>query len=135
MSAFRSTLPFAALALTLGACDPSAGGESTAEPAATATEAGAETNPANPADEASPTMSANEPDPAECGADKLDHWLNVLPTETVRADIREAVGHDRIRYIAPGDVVTMDFRPDRLNVETGEDGRKDDIAWLRDRLS
>ena len=41
----------------------------------------------------------------------------------MNAEIREAVGHDRIRYIAPGDAVTMDLRPDRLNVETGVDGR------------
>jgi hypothetical protein len=46
-----------------------------------------------------------------------------LPTETVKEEIASTAGHSRIRYIAPGDVVTMDFRPDRLNVETGEDGR------------
>jgi hypothetical protein len=68
-------------------------------------------------------MTATAPDADECGADTLDRGLNVLPTEPVKADIREAVGHDRIRYIAPGDVVTMDLRPDRLNVETGADGR------------
>ena len=111
-----------ALALGLSACDSGADAEQP-NPAATTTETGARTNPANPTDEASPAMNANEPDATECGADKLDRWLNVLPTETVKADIRETVGHDRIRYIAPGDMVTMDFRPDRLNVETGEDGR------------
>jgi hypothetical protein len=121
MSASRLALPLAALALILSACDAPADGDSAPEP--TVTEAGAKTNPENPADEASPAMNANEPDAAECGADQLDRWLNVLPTETVKAEIREAVGHDRIRYIAPGDVVTMDLRPDRLNVETGVDGR------------
>ena len=108
-------LPLMAFALGLSACD--AGGDAEQpNPAAT-------TNPENPADEATPAMNADEPDAAECGADKLDRWLNVLPTETVKAEIREAVGHDRIRYIAPGDAVTMDLRPDRLNVETGVDGR------------
>ena len=115
-------LPLMAFALGLSACD--AGGDAEQpNPAATTTEAAATTNPENPADEASPAMNADEPDAAECGADKLDRWLNVLPTETVKAEIREAVGHDRIRYIAPGDAVTMDLRPDRLNVETGVDGR------------
>ena len=115
-------LPLMAFALGLSACD--AGGDAEQpNPAATTTEAAATTNPENPADEASPAMNADEPDAAECGADELDRWLNVLPTETVKAEIRDAVGHDRIRYIAPGDAVTMDLRPDRLNVETGVDGR------------
>ena len=122
MTALRFALPLAAFALALSACDAPADGDPTPEPAAAA-EAGAKTNPEDPADEASPAMNANEPDADECGADKLDRWLNVLPTETVKAEIREAVDHDRIRYIAPGDVVTMDLRPDRLNVETGVDGR------------
>ena len=115
-------LPLMAFALGLSACD--AGGDAKhPNPAATTTEAAATTNPENPADETSPAMNADEPDAAACGADKLARWLNVLPTETVKAEIREAVGHDRIRYIAPGDAVTMDLRPDRLNVETGVDGR------------
>ena len=122
MPRYPCLLPLMALALGLSACD--AGGDAEQpNPAATTTEAAATTNPENPADEASPAMNADEPDAAECGADKLDRWLNVLPTETVKAEIREAVGHDRIRYIAPGDAVTMDLRPDRLNVETGVDGR------------
>ena len=115
MPRYPCLLPLMALALGLSACD--AGGDAEQpNPAAT-------TNPENPADEATPAMNADEPDAAACGADKLARWLNVLPTETVKAEIREAVGHDRIRYIAPGDAVTMDLRPDRLNVETGVDGR------------
>ena len=122
MPRYPCLLPLMALALGLSACD--AGGDAEQpNPAATTTEAAATTNPENPADEASPAMNADEPDAAACGADKLARWLNVLPTETVKADIRETVGHDRIRYIAPGDAVTMDLRPDRLNVETGVDGR------------
>lgn len=119
-------------AASLGACEaqddpatPVVGTEQTT-PAVIedgATEAGAKTNPESPMDEASPALNQNEPDASECGADKLDRWLNVLPTETVKEEIVETVGHGRIRYIAPGDVVTMDFRPERLNVETGEDGR------------
>ena len=122
MPRYPCLLPLMAFALGLSACDAGADAEQP-NPAATTTEAAATTNPENPADEASPAMNADEPDAADCGADKLDRWLNVLPTETVKVEIREAVGHDRIRYIAPGDAVTMDLRPDRLNVETGVDGR------------
>lgn len=81
------------------------------------------TIPSQPGETEAPALNEEEPAAGECGADRLVRWVNVLPTETVRAAIAEAVGHDRIRYIAPGDVVTMDLRPDRLNVETGEDGR------------
>ena len=115
----RATILVLAGAALLAACEAESGGAET--PAAEA--AGAKAVPQPPADEGTPQVNANEPDAAECGADRLARWLNVLPTETVKADIRDAVGHDRIRYIAPGDMVTMDFRPDRLNVETGEDGR------------
>ena len=122
MPRYPCLLPLMGFALGLSACD--AGGDAKhPNPAATTTEAAATTNPENPADETSPAMNADEPDAADCGVDKLDRWLNVLPTETVKVEIREAVGHDRIRYIAPGDAVTMDLRPDRLNVETGVDGR------------
>lgn len=69
------------------------------------------------------TRPAPEPDADECGADKLGSFLNQLPTTDAIDGIREAVGHDRIRTINPGDVVTMDLRPDRLNIEIGEDGR------------
>lgn len=58
-----------------------------------------------------------------CGAEKLGRWLNSLPSDSVKAEIAEAAGHERIRYITPGDAVTLDYRPDRLNIETGTDGR------------
>ena len=112
----------AALALGIAACD-APDGEAVSSSAGSETETGAKTNPEDPADEGSPDVNENEPDASVCGADKLDRWLNVLPSDDVKAEIREAVGHNRIRYIAPGDMVTMDFRPDRLNVETGTDGR------------
>jgi hypothetical protein len=79
--------------------------------------------PGTPDEAASPSPNQAEPTADECGADKLARWVNVLPSSDVKNAIREAVGHDRIRYIEPGGVVTMDLRPDRLNVETGADGR------------
>ena len=41
----------------------------------------------------------------------------------MKAEISATVGERPIRYIAPGDAVTLDFSPSRLNVELGEDGR------------
>lgn len=113
-------LPTVGTALLLG-CSAETGD---AQPEATESIApGAESVPDVPGEADAPEVNASEPDLDECGANKLERWLNVLPTETVKTEIAEVSGNDRIRYIAPGDVVTMDFRPDRLNVETGEDGR------------
>jgi len=67
--------------------------------------------------------SSGSVDDAECGADMLGRWLNILPTETVKDEIAETVGERPIRYYAQGDPITMDFNPARLNVELGADGR------------
>jgi hypothetical protein len=59
----------------------------------------------------------------QCGAGKLGRYLNLLPTSDAMSDIRAAVGERPIRTIRPGDAVTMDFAPGRLNMELGGDGR------------
>lgn len=83
--------------------------------------------PAPPSGSALPSPGVPSPVPTpvadECGAGKLGDYLNQLPTSDVMAKIRALVSHDRIRTINPGDAVTMDLRPDRLNVEIGADGR------------
>lgn len=73
----------------------------------------------------SPPEPVQPPDGAmdRCGWGRLGAYLGRLPTDDVMARIRSEAGHDRIRTIRPGDAVTMDFSPDRLNVEIGEDGR------------
>ena len=116
----------AVLITTLAACQA----EGTDEPGApeatgTATETTAipDTIP-EPADAvAAAARSSSEADDSGCGADKLANWRNVLPTDEVKAKIAATVGERPIRYIAPGDAVTLDFSPSRLNVELGEDGR------------
>ena len=105
----RPALPIVLL-LSLTACDA---GQSNGNAAAV---------PSEPQGDATGAQIP-EPTTDECGADRLGRYLNVLPTETIKAEIADRVEHDRIRYIAPGDMVTQDLRPDRLNVETGVDGR------------
>jgi hypothetical protein len=117
---------FAAVFLiaSLAACQA----EGTEEPATETTETAtedvvSETVPQQPDGAATSTPESGEADDNACGADKLDRWLNVLPTDEVKAAISEAVGERPIRYYTQGDPITMDFSPARLNVELGEDGR------------
>ena len=121
--------PFVAVAFliaTLAACQAEGADEpATPEASATATETTAipDTIP-EPADAvAAAARNSDEADDSGCGADKLAKWRNVVPTDEVKAEIAATVGRRAIRYIAPGDAVTMDFSPSRLNVELGEDGR------------
>ncbi|MBO9517402.1 MAG: hypothetical protein J7493_04995 [Porphyrobacter sp.] len=70
-----------------------------------------------------PPVAADTEAEDKCGAVKLDRWLNVLPTDTVKAEITSAVGERVIRYYGPDDALTMDFSEERLNAELGADGR------------
>ena len=78
-----------------------------------------------PTAQPAPPSESAKPEPAadECGASKLGSYLGQPSAADTMARIKQTIGHDRIRTINPGDAVTMDFRPDRLNVEVGEDGR------------
>lgn len=114
---------------------PEAGDAAAASPAAPEVAAtassGVETASASPSSAApSPTGTPPAPDadgpaqPGDCGADKVAaRWLNALPTADVKAAIAKAVGERSIRYYGEGDAITMDFSPQRLNVELGKDGR------------
>lgn len=59
----------------------------------------------------------------ECGAQTLQNYLGMVAAGPVGARLREAAGDKRIRFIGPDDAVTMDYRPDRLNVETNATGK------------
>lgn len=63
--------------------------------------------------------------PAEdaCGAAKLAHYVGKEATPGVEAELAADSTAEATRTIRPGDAVTMDFRPDRLNIEIGKDGK------------
>ena len=122
----RSSLAVAALIAGLGACTAGGADEPAGpDPAATAVETGTVSTPApTPPDaEATSEQQSAEAGDSDCGADKLDRWLNVLPTDVVKAAIAATVGERPIRYYTQGDPITMDFSESRLNVELGVDGR------------
>ncbi|KGJ07997.1 I78 family peptidase inhibitor [Paracoccus sphaerophysae] len=65
-----------------------------------------------------PVPAPVQPDTDQCKASTLQGLVgqpkSVLQTMLLPAGTR---------VIGPGDAVTMDFRPDRMNVEVGTDGR------------
>jgi hypothetical protein len=118
--------------LALSACQQGGGDPSDATPTPAATVAAAvpQTDPVPIATGSSPSPEPTDtkgiaptPDPEPCGADKLGPYLNLLPTSTAKEEIAKTVGHDRIRYLNPGDMVTQEFRADRLTAKLGVDGR------------
>ena len=81
------------------------------------------TETAAPAPESIPPVVAttagdvdSNPPGDTCGASKVAAFVAQEATPAVRARLASEVGHDRIRWVGPDTVVTMDFRPDRLNV-------------------
>ena len=120
----RPIVVAALLIASLAACEAEGASEPAAESTAAATESTAipDTIP-EPADAEAAALSGGEADDGDCGADKLGRWLNALPSAEVKAQIAATVGQRAIRYIGPGDAVTLDFSPSRLNVELGQDGR------------
>lgn len=79
-------------------------------------------NTATPEGAATATAAASRqavdsnPPGDECGASKVAQFVSQEATPAVRARLASEVGHDRIRWVGPDTFVTMDFRPDRLNV-------------------
>ena len=57
-----------------------------------------------------------------CGADEVTSFLSREATPQVRRAVVAKVGHDRIRWLDPDSVVTMDLQADRLNMMLDEDG-------------
>lgn len=112
------------LTVALGACEATEDDErAVSEPrgAAPANSASSPT-PVRPIEQGVTPMPRDDDD-GGCGADKVDRWLNVLPTDEVKANIAAEVGDRPIRFYTQGDPVTLDFIPSRLNVELGKDGR------------
>lgn len=56
------------------------------------------------------------PPPDACGASKAEPWIGKKATVAVRAEVEKATGAKSIRWLYPDSVMTMDHRPDRLNV-------------------
>ncbi|MCJ2187373.1 I78 family peptidase inhibitor [Novosphingobium beihaiensis] len=74
---------------------------------------------APPPAQSMPPLPGVEPD---CGAEKLGAYVGQRATDAVMAAIREWRAGHPVRVLRPGSVVTMDYRPDRLNVDLDANG-------------
>nr|WP_276321476.1 I78 family peptidase inhibitor [Qipengyuania sediminis] len=60
--------------------------------------------------------------PDACGAAAAGAMIGRKDTAALRAEVARVAGHNRIRWIAPGTMVTQDRREDRLNVDLDDGG-------------
>lgn len=109
------------LLLALAACtaprDPDAVGAPADGAEATTPAAPAPVEPAPPADT---PPAAEPPAAAACDADAADGVVGRAATTEVVEQARVAAGAAVARTLAPGQVVTMEFRGDRLNLMVDE---------------
>lgn len=73
-----------------------------------------------------PPPDSSMPPPVDCGASALANRTGQEVTGTTAQDVRvggEAVrSSGTVRVIGPGQAVTQDYRPDRLNLEVSAAG-------------
>jgi len=66
---------------------------------------------------------AVDPALASCAADKLRAYIDTMMSDEALARIKATSGAKTVRVVGPRDMMTMDFRQDRLTIATTEDGR------------
>jgi hypothetical protein len=122
----RSMLLVVACLAALGGCGPSGSGDKEAGSMASAP-------PGSPASEAAPaevsppeTADASVPAPGDeasgCDAAPVRDAIGKAFTEALGEDVRARSGSKVLRALKPGDVVTMEFRFDRVNLALDDKG-------------
>lgn len=77
------------------------------------------------------TMAAEDPQPPvhgetpgyECKGDGLEAFVGREPTSETGSEILARSGAKVLRWLQPGQIVTMEFRADRVSVHLGADNR------------
>ena len=62
---------------------------------------------------------------ASCRNEALAQFVGQQASEELGRQMLRAAGARTLRWVAKGMMVTMDYRPDRLNIETDAEGRVD----------
>ena len=58
----------------------------------------------------------------ECGASLVQNFIGLRANTTLREEIARRSEAKSVRWVEPGQAVTMDFRPDRMTATLDEDG-------------
>ncbi|MBX3562039.1 MAG: hypothetical protein KF780_09540 [Sphingomonas sp.] len=75
------------------------------------------------------TDDAAAPEPSyRCNADAVQNLVGREPSSEVGADALARSNSRSLRWIRPGDAVTMDYREDRLNIHIDARGRIERIT-------
>ena len=75
-----------------------------------------------------PTAGAEEPPAPEtaapgCDAARARHLIGRAQSEETAAEALRLTGARALRWLPPGTMVTMDYRPDRLNIDLDGSGK------------
>jgi hypothetical protein len=69
-----------------------------------------------------PTESGN-PGAAACDASKAQHLVGQAGTEELAAEAKRLSGASTVRFLRPGQIVTMEYLDSRLNVQVDEQNK------------
>lgn len=121
------------LSLALSGCDnrsePTPAATAPPEPSATVTEAAPTSTAPTPLPGRKEAFSVT-PQPTPCGAEKLQNYLNLLPTSTAKDEIARSLGHNRVRYVPLQQAKSEPPSPGstRVTAAIGVDGRIKEFA-------
>ena len=63
------------------------------------------------------------PAPGKCVVGQLDRLVGKMRSDAVEVEAKTWSGAQSVRWIAPGDMVTKDYREERLDLEVDEGGK------------
>lgn len=78
--------------------------------------------------DAAPVATIAPSEPSPCGEDKAARFMGAVATLATRKVVESAAGPAQIRWITPGQAITLDFNQARLNVILDENNK---IATMR----
>ena len=81
------------------------------------------TPPADTTSPAGPPIEPGADDVSACDAEPAQRFVNEMYTPELGEEARTAAGASVARALRPGEVVTMEFRVDRLSLTLDETGR------------